>query len=108
VRIRGELLKLGHRVSTTSIRNLLRRHHIPSPSRAATAWWRTSTTTRPTSDPDRVLAQFINHYHQARPHQDLEQCPPCPSPGPVVPAEPGNVERRERLGGLIYEYRRAA
>jgi putative transposase len=34
-RIRGELLKLGHRVSSTSIRNLLRRHRIPPAPRRA-------------------------------------------------------------------------
>jgi len=32
LRIRGELLKLGHQVSATSIRNLLRRHRIPNAS----------------------------------------------------------------------------
>jgi hypothetical protein len=37
--IRGELLKLGHQVSATSIRNLLRRHRIPpAPRRAALTW----------------------------------------------------------------------
>jgi transposase InsO family protein len=41
LRIRGELLKLGHRVSTTSIRNLLRRHRIlPAPRRAGITWRR--------------------------------------------------------------------
>jgi len=41
VRIRGELLKLGHRVSATSIRNLLRRHrNPPAPRRAGLTWRR--------------------------------------------------------------------
>jgi putative transposase len=40
VRIRGELLKLGHRVSATSIRNLLRRHRIPPAPRRAGLTWR--------------------------------------------------------------------
>jgi putative transposase len=40
-RIRGELLKLGHRVSSTSIRNVLRRHRIPpAPRRAGLSWRR--------------------------------------------------------------------
>ncbi len=39
-RIRGELLQLGHRVSSTSIRNLLRRHRIPSAPRRAGLTWR--------------------------------------------------------------------
>jgi putative transposase len=40
-RIRGELLKLGHRVSSTSIRNLLRRHRVPpAPRRAGLSWRR--------------------------------------------------------------------
>ena len=39
VRIRGELLKLGHDVSATAIRNLLRRHGVPtSPHRSRMSW----------------------------------------------------------------------
>ena len=38
-RIRGELLKLGHRVSATAIRALLRRHGLPpAPQRAGLSW----------------------------------------------------------------------
>ena len=40
-RIRGELLKLGLRISSTSIRNLLRRHRVlPAPRRAGLTWRR--------------------------------------------------------------------
>ena len=40
-RIRDELFKHGHRVSSTSIRNLLRRHRIPpAPRRAGLSWHR--------------------------------------------------------------------
>ena len=39
IRIRGELLKLGHDVSATAIRNLLRRHGVPaSPDRSRLSW----------------------------------------------------------------------
>ncbi len=39
VRIRGELLKVGHRVSATAIRNLLRREKVgPSPARSRLSW----------------------------------------------------------------------
>jgi hypothetical protein len=38
-RIRGELLKLGHRASATAIRALLRRHGVPpAPRRAGLSW----------------------------------------------------------------------
>jgi putative transposase len=38
-RIRGELLKLGHRVSATAIRTLLRRHGVPpAPRRTGLSW----------------------------------------------------------------------
>jgi hypothetical protein len=53
---------------------------------------------------------FIDHYNQARPHQSLGQRPPH-RPADVVPltsVTAGPVERRDRLGGLIHEYRRAA
>lgn len=55
-----------------------------------------------------TLTEFIDHYHLARPHQGLEQRPPCPSPEPIILAECGHVIRDDRLGGLIHEYRRAA
>jgi hypothetical protein len=39
VRVRGELLKLGHVVSATAIRNLLRRNRIgPAPLRCQLTW----------------------------------------------------------------------
>lgn len=39
IRIRGELLKLGHDISATAIRNLLRRHGVPaSPHRSRLRW----------------------------------------------------------------------
>jgi len=39
VRIRGELLKVGHRVSATAIRNLLRRERVgPPPKRSGLSW----------------------------------------------------------------------
>ena len=55
----------------------------------------------------RVLDEFIEHYHEARPHQGLGQRRPC-EPAEVNPGTYGRVERRDRLGGLLHEYRRAA
>jgi hypothetical protein len=53
----------------------------------------------------RVLADYIAHYNEARPHQGLDQGCPIPLTG----ARPhGAVRRRERLGGLLHEYYREA
>ena len=39
VRVHGELLKVGHRVSITAIRNLLRKRRVPgSPTRSGLNW----------------------------------------------------------------------
>ncbi len=55
---------------------------------------------------DHVLREYVDHYQRARPHQGL---------GQQIPGEPveagtavGRVVRRDRLGGLIHEYSRAA
>ncbi len=47
------------------------------------------------------------HYHEARPHQGLGQRRPC-EPADEVRVRTGPVERRDGLGGLLHEYRRAA
>ena len=54
-----------------------------------------------------IVQQFVEHYHRERNHQGLEnrllqRAPP--------PAHPGaDVQRSERLGGLLsYYYREAA
>jgi transposase InsO family protein len=54
----------------------------------------------------RVLAEFARHYNGHRPHQSLQQEPPRPSGRAVDITAP--IERRQVLGGLISEYRRAA
>ena len=55
---------------------------------------------------DTVLREFLEHYHHARPHQGIEQRRPWP-PADEVQLTVGPIERRDRLGGLIHEYRRA-
>ena len=55
----------------------------------------------------RVLGEFFEHYHHARPHQGLEQRRPC-EPAEVIQLPTGQVDRRDRLGGLLHEYFRAA
>jgi putative transposase len=39
-RIRGELLKLGHTVSATTVRSVLRRSHVPPAGRRSQMSWR--------------------------------------------------------------------
>jgi transposase InsO family protein len=57
---------------------------------------------------EHVLAEFKEHYHRARPHQGLKQRPPCPSPELIIVTDATRLERRDRLGGLVHEYRLAA
>ena len=58
---------------------------------------------------ERILAVYVEHYNSARPHRSLELQTPLPAPRP--PARTGHVkdiQRIDRLGGLIHEYRHAA
>ncbi len=55
-----------------------------------------------------VLAEYVRHYNQARPHRGLGLEQPLPRSAPS--ATRGRVVHRDILGGLIheYEYERAA
>jgi putative transposase len=56
---------------------------------------------------DRVLRVYVDHYNGHRPHRALKLQPPQPRE-PPPPATIGEIERRDRLGGLIHEYHRTA
>ena len=53
----------------------------------------------------RVLAAYVTHDNQARPHQGLQQRTPVPF---APRACTGPVKRRDVVGGLIHEYDRVA
>lgn len=56
-----------------------------------------------------VLRTYVNHYNGARPHRGLDlTIPDSPSPAVNEPAPLSRIARRDRLGGLIHEYERAA
>jgi transposase InsO family protein len=54
-----------------------------------------------------VLAEYVRHYNGHRPHQGLRQEPPLRESGHAVGIT-ARIERRQVLGGVISEYRRAA
>ena len=55
----------------------------------------------------RVLAEYVSHYNQQRPHRGQGLRPPAPAP-PVPSDTPPEIVRRPILGGLINEYHLAA
>jgi putative transposase len=57
---------------------------------------------------DRVLREYVEHYNNERPHRALGRCPPAPPQPPLPPSPDAAVKRRDRLGGLVHEYYRAA
>ena len=58
---------------------------------------------------EHTVKVFVDHYNNGRPHRSLGLVPPNGRPA-VKPGicEPLNVRRRDRLGGLLHEYQRAA
>jgi putative transposase len=56
---------------------------------------------------ERVLRVYVDHYNRERPHRALELRPPGPDERRER-APKGEICRRDRLGGLIHEYYRAA
>jgi transposase InsO family protein len=63
---------------------------------------------------ERVLAVYVEHFNEHRPHRALDQRPPLrtalSSDEPTTPKviDLDRVRRRDRLGGLLHEYRLAA
>ena len=59
---------------------------------------------------EQVLGVYVGHYNQHRPHRALELEAPDPSAGLTIVAEDQqrSMHRRDLLGGLLHEYRRAA
>jgi putative transposase len=56
---------------------------------------------------ERVLRVYVDHYNRERPHRALELRPPDPDERRER-APTGEIRRRDRPGGLIHEYYRAA
>jgi putative transposase len=70
---------------------------------------------------ERLLRHYVEHYNHHRPHQGILQQIPVVESGrrlaavpPTIPTQghdghfPARIVRRDRLGGLIHEYQRAA
>ena len=53
-----------------------------------------------------VLRIYIQHYNRERPHRGLALATPAPPELNTAPS--GDIRRRDRLGGLLHEYYRAA
>ncbi len=70
-----------------------------------------ATPGNPAGDaPGEVLREYVAHYNAHRPHRALGLRAPETSPIRLAaaPASPGDILRRDRLGGLIHEYDIAA
>jgi transposase InsO family protein len=59
---------------------------------------------------ERALTVFVDHYNGWRPHRSLGLAPPNgrPSVATWTGTQPITLTRRDRLGGLLHEYERAA
>jgi putative transposase len=59
---------------------------------------------------ERTLAVFVDHYNGHRPHRSLDLAPPNGRPATEkwTGAQALAIRRRDRLGGLVQEYERAA
>jgi putative transposase len=59
----------------------------------------------------RVLTEYFDHYNAGRSHQGRGMALRAPDDDVAVlrfPTQPGQIHRRQRLGGLLNEYHPAA
>jgi hypothetical protein len=60
---------------------------------------------------EHVLAHYVVHYNDHRPHRALEQLAPLAggaSPASIGDPDLARLRRTDKLGGLIHEYELAA
>ena len=55
-----------------------------------------------------VLHEFEGHYNDHRPHRTLRQAAPSRPLPHRAPTEIHKIERHDRLGGVLHEYRQVA
>ena len=134
-RIRGALSNLGHEIGRGTIANILKEHGIdPAPARTARTSWRDFLRTHwdvmaatgfftvevwslsglvrysvlfvSELSLRRTITEFVTHYHQERNHQGLDNrlIEPEEGVGQIV----GQIQCRERLGGMLKYYNRDA
>jgi putative transposase len=127
-RIVGELAGLGISVSATSVRKILAGAGLgPAVTRSGLSWSQfiraqaksmsmiacdffTVDTVSLRRLYERVLRTYLDHYNAHRPHRALGLAAPDRANVVPLPSRPPcqtRVKRRERLGGLINEYRTA-
>jgi putative transposase len=57
---------------------------------------------------EHILRVYTQHYNRERPHRGVALHPPQPLALAPALRQDGDVQRRDRLGGLVHEYYRAA
>jgi putative transposase len=57
---------------------------------------------------ERVLAEYVAHFNDHRPHRALHQAAPFRPLPPHLSQPDLSLRRRDRLGGLIHEYTQVA
>ena len=60
---------------------------------------------------DAVVHEYVEHYNSHRPHRSIGQLPPQPkgkAPAKLTNVDPSRIQRANRLGGVIHEYRLVA
>jgi putative transposase len=123
-RICGELRKLGFVVSATSIRRLLAGAGLgPAPRRGGPSWREFlksqagsiiacdffTVETILLRHLEHVLRTYVDHYNSERPHRSLSlKAPMADRSAPGRDGSFSDIQRRDRLGGLIREYYEAA
>ncbi len=120
-RIVGALSNLGYEVSHQTVGNVLERHGLlPAPDRERKTSWReficTHTEVLAAVDfftPEvwtsaGLITYYVNHFHAERNHPGTGNVILFPAPEDRIGEMSGDIQTRERLGGLLKFYHREA